>query len=842
MKIKGLKKKFLLASLSFIMMGAALFFVFQKPAFAQNVDTGLDYVEPTGLSKTDPRIIVVNIIRIFLGFLGLIALILIIYAGFIWMTAGGEADKIERAKAILKNALIGLLIILSSYAVVAFILSKLNGNDAGTKTAIEPGTNTPSYFGSLGNNIIESHYPARNQKDVPRNTKVVVTFREEMSLASIIKDLAPCPGGEGQCGNINYDNLKLYKSEASSYCKQEGAKDDTTGSCVTDVSVQTIDNKTFTFRPKQYLGNPNGNVGYAVYLGTGIKKKDGTGAFGMGGNYEWNFEVSNKLDLVPPQVKSIFPFPDNSADNYETPDAIAAEWQVNIKILPSKGQSGSFEISPGGGSSAGVEVKGTYGGEEDAIFNIVIKDEENAEISINGGAALAKSINDNAISLGYGLTLALKDNFAAGNSWHINAHTQKAADYIKIDNKKYIFGDNIEMSTDLSQVANNAKIAIEADELSPVSATVAGTVIKLKAKSVGANGNGVAIISSTNKMEVSQTVQGRDKNNKAELRDLTDQPINAIVQINFNEAIDPLMAVKYISVKNSSGEKIGGDWIISNQYKTVEFKTSNKCGTNSCGEDIYCLPEFSNISIFSLAAKLKACSADSDCPDPAFSCNSGVCKNNDGKNYPLAEYNTGIVDMSDNSLDGNGNSFAEGSQVQSGKNPYNANVNKDGITQENPGDDYLWSFWTSDKLDLTAPEILSRTPNHNATDIPLDTPLTAQFDKLMMSGSLKTGSVTIGEDTHSLINLQANTSNQLGYWIEKEDKDVSPKDSYPDQTETRIMHDRFEGENNYSGDIGSGVKDIYQNCYNPSAGPCAANPNKQCDNCKVGGNCDHVIE
>ena len=38
----------------------------------------------------------------------------------------------------------------------------------------------------------------------------------------------------------------------------------------------------------------------------------------------------------------------------------------------------------------------------------------------------------------------------------------------------------------------------------------------------------------------------------------------------------------------------------------------------------------------------------------------------------------------------------------------------------------------------------------------------------------------------------------------------------------RFMYfeDSFEKENSYSADIGSGVKDIYQNCYNPSLGPC----------------------
>ena len=62
-------------------------------------------------SASDIRVIIARIINIALGFLGIIAVILIIYAGWLWMTAGGEADKIDRAKRILTGAIIGLIII-----------------------------------------------------------------------------------------------------------------------------------------------------------------------------------------------------------------------------------------------------------------------------------------------------------------------------------------------------------------------------------------------------------------------------------------------------------------------------------------------------------------------------------------------------------------------------------------------------------------------------------------------------------------------------------------------------------------------------------------------------------
>ena len=100
-------------------------------ALAAGPDTGLDQVVGTGLGVQDPRVIAANIIRIVLGFLGIIAVGLIIYAGWLWMTAAGEPEKIEKAKKILIGAVIGLVICLASFAIASFILSRLIGATGG---------------------------------------------------------------------------------------------------------------------------------------------------------------------------------------------------------------------------------------------------------------------------------------------------------------------------------------------------------------------------------------------------------------------------------------------------------------------------------------------------------------------------------------------------------------------------------------------------------------------------------------------------------------------------------------------------------------------------------------
>lgn len=68
---------------------------------------------------------IVTIINIVLGFLALVFVILIIYGGFTYMTAGGTAEKTKKATDILKNSVIGVIIIVLSGIFVNYILDTL---------------------------------------------------------------------------------------------------------------------------------------------------------------------------------------------------------------------------------------------------------------------------------------------------------------------------------------------------------------------------------------------------------------------------------------------------------------------------------------------------------------------------------------------------------------------------------------------------------------------------------------------------------------------------------------------------------------------------------------------
>ena len=66
-----------------------------------------------------------KIINIFLSVLGVIFVILIIYGGYTWMTAYGDKTKLDKAKDLINNAVIGLIIVLSAYAISSFVVGEL---------------------------------------------------------------------------------------------------------------------------------------------------------------------------------------------------------------------------------------------------------------------------------------------------------------------------------------------------------------------------------------------------------------------------------------------------------------------------------------------------------------------------------------------------------------------------------------------------------------------------------------------------------------------------------------------------------------------------------------------
>lgn len=77
------------------------------------------------LGERDPRLVIVGVINIFLGFIGVISLLIIITGGLKLMLASGNDDQGEAAKKMLWNGIIGLIIVLSAYGLARFIIASL---------------------------------------------------------------------------------------------------------------------------------------------------------------------------------------------------------------------------------------------------------------------------------------------------------------------------------------------------------------------------------------------------------------------------------------------------------------------------------------------------------------------------------------------------------------------------------------------------------------------------------------------------------------------------------------------------------------------------------------------
>ena len=121
----GNKFKTILIIISLICSFYLLFSFNLDFALSETIDIGLSYGEQTGLGAEDVRITIAKIIRVVLGILGIVFVLLIIYAGTLYMGSKGDPEKLDSVRKIFISAIIGLAIILASYSLASYILSKL---------------------------------------------------------------------------------------------------------------------------------------------------------------------------------------------------------------------------------------------------------------------------------------------------------------------------------------------------------------------------------------------------------------------------------------------------------------------------------------------------------------------------------------------------------------------------------------------------------------------------------------------------------------------------------------------------------------------------------------------
>ena len=80
---------------------------------------------PLGNNNLTPQQLYGRIIYAFMGVTGTVALLMFVLGGFQWMTAAGNPEKVKKGRDTLMWAILGLVVIFSSYAILRAILETL---------------------------------------------------------------------------------------------------------------------------------------------------------------------------------------------------------------------------------------------------------------------------------------------------------------------------------------------------------------------------------------------------------------------------------------------------------------------------------------------------------------------------------------------------------------------------------------------------------------------------------------------------------------------------------------------------------------------------------------------
>lgn len=110
----------------------AISFVTARPSLAQSIG---GFKDPFGVTVFEEEIALENasvegtaigILNVAMSLLGIVALVIILIGGFQWMMSGGNEEKIEGAQKLLFAGVVGLVIILSAWAIARFVIQSVS--------------------------------------------------------------------------------------------------------------------------------------------------------------------------------------------------------------------------------------------------------------------------------------------------------------------------------------------------------------------------------------------------------------------------------------------------------------------------------------------------------------------------------------------------------------------------------------------------------------------------------------------------------------------------------------------------------------------------------------------
>jgi hypothetical protein len=83
-----------------------------------------DIGDALGVQSDLPTIVGASI-NVLLGILGIVFVVLVVYSGFLYLTSQGEETNVKKAKKLLGQSIIGLVIIVAAYAISDYVIKAL---------------------------------------------------------------------------------------------------------------------------------------------------------------------------------------------------------------------------------------------------------------------------------------------------------------------------------------------------------------------------------------------------------------------------------------------------------------------------------------------------------------------------------------------------------------------------------------------------------------------------------------------------------------------------------------------------------------------------------------------
>lgn len=85
---------------------------------------GLQKTQQAGGAKADADTLITNVINFLLMAIAVVSVIMLIIGGFKYVTSNGDSNSVTAAKNTIMYAIIGLVIAIFAYAIVAFVLKQ----------------------------------------------------------------------------------------------------------------------------------------------------------------------------------------------------------------------------------------------------------------------------------------------------------------------------------------------------------------------------------------------------------------------------------------------------------------------------------------------------------------------------------------------------------------------------------------------------------------------------------------------------------------------------------------------------------------------------------------------